>query len=595
MMNIAKYSNYMQNVSEITSDLFDLAITIIDRNFVRVAGTHSYKDSVGKTVENPNVFRYVMEKDKCVLIKDPREDLVCIECLNKSRCKKTTAIYASLKVENTVVGGLAIVAFNLEQKNRILNNIRFFQFVEQFSDLISGKLEAEQSALKLENSLEKNIAILNAVHDGVIAIDQHGVIEQINHSASIFFHSDGAEYIGKNINQLLPKSILEDIINENKHCVDKEVGITVNNKKVYVFLTSQPVNRHTLSGGTVLSFKSAKEITSLANNFTLSGTQPIAFDNIIGQGTAIESVKELSKKVAVGDSTVLIRGESGTGKELFARAIHNESLRSNGPFIAVNCAAIPEPLLESELFGYVEGAFTGARRGGKPGKCELAAGGTLFLDEVGDIPLFLQSKFLRMLQERTIERVGGTKTIPIDVRIIAATHRDLESMIDHQEFRKDLYYRINVIPIVLPPLRERREDIYSISKHFLNKYALRMNKNITDISIETIDVLKSYSWPGNIRELENSMEYAVNVETTDTIMLKSLPSRIKLNLQSKSSKMESPKTINDTIRDVELNEIITAVNRFGWNTRGKQEAANHLGISVATLYRRLKKIKPANQ
>jgi transcriptional regulator with PAS, ATPase and Fis domain len=588
-MDISKFTSYIQNISEIISDLFDLAITIVDKNYVRVAGTHTYKDSIGKKVENPNVFRFVMEKNKSVLIKDPRVDLVCIECQNKSHCKKTTAIYAPLRVENTVVGGMAIVAFTLDQKNHILNNTRFFQFVEQLSDLISGKLESEESALKLENSLEKNIAILNAVHDGVIAVDRYGIIEQLNHSASVFFHIDSEQYIGKNIEQLLPKSIVDGIIKENKQFVDKEVGITINNKKIYVFLTSHPVNRHTLSGGAVISFKSAKEITSLARNFTLTGTQPITFDNIIGQGTSFKSVKELSKRVSIGDSTVLIRGESGTGKELFARAIHNESLRSNGPFIAVNCAAIPEPLLESELFGYEEGAFTGARRGGKPGKCELAAGGTLFLDEVGDIPLFLQSKFLRMLQERNIERVGGTKTIPIDVRIIAATHRDLESMIANKEFREDLYYRINVIPIVLPPLRERRDDIYSIGKHFLSKYAMRMSKNITDISHDTIDALRDYSWPGNIRELENSIEYAVNVETTDIITLNSLPSRIKANIESTNTELESPKKINDTIRAVELNEIISAINKFGWNTTGKQAAADHMGISLATLYRWLRK------
>ncbi|MDF2890499.1 MAG: sigma-54 factor interaction protein [Clostridia bacterium] len=589
MMDISKFAGYIQNVSEITSDLFDLAITIVDRNYVRVAGTHGYRDNIGKTVENPNVFRYVMEKDKSVLIKDPRKDLVCIECLNKSHCKKTTAIYAPLKVENKVVGGLAIVAFNLEQKNHILNNTRFFQFVEQLSELISGKLEAEQSAMKLENSLEKNIAILNAVHDGVIAIDRHGIIEQVNHSASVLLHIRSEQYIGKNIEQLLPNSVLDEIIKENRHFVDKQVGITIDNKKIYVFLTSHPVNRHTLFGGAVLSFKSAKEITSLAHNFTLSGTQPITFDNIIGQSTTIKSITELSKRVSISDSTVLIRGESGTGKELFARAIHNESLRSNGPFIAVNCAAIPEPLLESELFGYVEGAFTGARRGGKPGKCELAAGGTLFLDEVGDIPLFLQSKFLRMLQERTIERVGGTKTIPIDVRIIAATHRDLESMIENKEFREDLYYRINVIPIVLPPLRERRDDIYSISKHFINKYAIRMGKDITDISHETIEALRNYSWPGNIRELENSIEYAVNVETTNFVTLNSLPTRIKASIESTNTKIENPQKINDTIRAVEMNEIISAINKFGWTTTGKQAAADHLGISLATLYRWLKK------
>ncbi len=587
-MDISRHSNYIHTLSEIVSDLFDLAITIVDRKFVRVAGTGIYKDSIGSTVENPNVFRYVMEKDICVLIEDPRKDPACIECLNKSSCKKTTAIYTPLKVENIVVGGMAIVAFNQEQKNRILSNTRFFQFIEQLSDLISGKLEAEQSALKLEKSFEKNIAILNAVHDGVIAIDQYGVIEQINHSASTFFHIDSEQYIGRNIDQLLPQSVLDEINSGNNHFVDMEVEILLNHKRHYVFLTAQPENRHKISGGIVLSFKNAKEITSLAHNINLSGTQPITFDNIISQSPAIKAVKEFSKQVARGDSTLLIRGESGTGKELFARAIHNESRRSNGPFIAVNCAAIPEPLLESELFGYVEGAFTGARKGGKPGKCELAAGGTLFLDEVGDIPLSLQSKFLRMLQERTIERVGGTKTIHIDVRIIAATHRDLEAMIISKEFREDLYYRINVVPIVLPPLRERKEDIYGISTHFLGKYAMRMKKNITDISFEAIKALVDYSWPGNIRELENSIEYAVNVETTRIIGPESLPLRIKSNAEAIALTNENPKKIFATIKDVEMREVVAAVNRFGWTTTGKRAAADFLGISLATLYRKLK-------
>lgn len=588
-MDISRHSNYIHNLSEILSDLFDLAITIVDRKFVRVAGTGIYKDSIGRTVGNPNVFRYVMEKDKCVLIKDPRKDPVCIECMNKSSCDKTTAIYTPLKVENIVVGGMSIVAFNQEQKNKILGNTMFFQFIEQLSDLISGKLEAEQSALKLEKSLEKNIAILNAVHDGVIAIDRYDVIEQINHSASTFLHIDSEQYIGKHIDRLLPQSVLDEINSGNKHFVDMEVEIHLNNKRHYVFLTAQPENRHNISGGIVLSFKNAKEITSLARNINLSGTLPITFDDIISQSPAMKAVKEFSKQVAIGDSTVLIRGESGTGKELFARAIHNESPRSNGPFIAVNCAAIPEPLLESELFGYVEGAFTGARKGGKPGKCELAAGGTLFLDEVGDIPLSLQSKFLRMLQERTIERVGGSKTIHIDVRIIAATNRDLEAMIISKEFREDLYYRINVIPIVLPPLRERKEDIYGISTHFLSKYAMRMKKNITDISFEAIKALVDYSWPGNIRELENSIEYAVNVETTGIIGTESLPLRIKTKADALALTNENPKKIFSTIKDVEMREVVAAVNRFGWTTTGKQAAADFLGISLATLYRKLKK------
>lgn len=594
MIKISKHAGYMQNVSEITADLFDLVVTIVDRDFYRVSGTHHYKDSVGKLVKNHHVFRYVMEKNKSVVIDEPGKDIACIDCLSGGKCGKTAAIYTPLKVEDTIVGGLALIAFNLEQKKRIFEDKRFIHFFEQLSELISSKLTAEQTSSRLEDSLNKNVAILNAVHDGVIAINSNGIIEQINHSASAFFGITPEQYLGKYINRLLSDSVINEIINSNVPCIDKEIEIKVNNKKTSVYLTSQPVNGKAFSCGAVLSFKNAQEITSLARNLSISGTQPITFGDIIGQAATIESVKELARKVAIGDSSVLISGESGTGKEVFARAIHNESLRSNEPFIAVNCAAIPEPLLESELFGYVEGAFTGARRGGKLGKCELAIGGTLFLDEVGDIPLFLQSKFLRMLQERTIERVGGTKTIPVDIRIIAATNRNLELMIEKQEFRKDLYYRLNVIPLFLPSLRDRHEDIYDLSMHFLNKYSMRLNKNITEISPEAISILENYSWPGNIRELENSIEYAINVEATDTITPKALPAEIlshSSSIESFPQNIDSSKNINDKFKSVEISELINALNKYGWDTNGKQAAADYLAISLATLYRRLKKVK----
>lgn len=591
MVDLSKHIDFMQNIAEVMSGIFDLVVTIVDTKYVRVAGTHDYKDTIGQTIKNYHVFRYVMNKDKTVLIANPGTDIACIECPKAGICGKTAAIYSPISVEGKVVAGLGIFAFDDEQKMQIMSNYNFFHFIQQLSGLISSKLEVEQYAAKLEDSLKKNIAILNSVHDGVIAIDNHGLIEQVNNSAISLLGAGGEKYIGRSISDFLPYYVVNDIIHKNKFCNDKEIEILVNNKKTSVYLTSQPVNKKALAGGTVLSFKNAQELTLLARNISLSGMQPITFENIIGQGEEIEAVKDLAKKVSIGDSNVLIRGESGTGKELFARAIHNGSLRSNGPFITVNCAAIPEPLLESELFGYVEGAFTGARRGGKPGKCELAIGGTLFLDEVGDIPLFLQSKFLRMLQERTIERVGGSKTIPIDIRIIAATHRNLEQMIETQEFREDLYYRLNVIPVMLPPLRDREEDIYDLSMHFLKKYAVRLNKEITDISKDAFMILKSHKWPGNIRELENSIEYAVNMENSHSITFNSLPMRIKnlkinSDLSSNNQKENNSKNI---IKETESNNLIDTINKFGWTTVGKQAAAEHLGISIATLYRKLKK------
>ncbi len=600
MIQISEYSDYMQNIAKITSDLFNIVTTIVDRNYVRVAGTHNLYDSIGQYVKNHHVFRYVMEKGKTVYIDKPRDDIACIDCSNKENCNKTAAIYSPIKVDDKVIGGLAIIAYDNEQKKRITDNQAFFNFINNLSQLISSKIEAEQSSVELSSLLKKNIAILNAVHDGVIAIDQYGVIEQINYSANTNFGIDNKNYLGKNISELLSSSIVKGILKNNKKYVDKEVFIKSGNKTHNVFLTVETVNRKSLGGGFVLSLKGAQEINKLTKYLSISGSQPITFDNIIGSDPSIKSVVEICKKVAVGDSTVLIKGESGTGKELFARAIHNESLRSNGPFVAINSSAIPELLLESELFGYVEGAFTGARKSGKAGKCELASGGTLFLDEIGDIPLFLQPKLLRMIQERVIERLGGTKQIPIDIRIITATNRNLEEMIADNQFREDLYYRLNVIPVNLPPLRERKSDIYDISMLILKKFSSRLNKNIVSLSKEVLNFFSNYSWPGNIRELENTLEYAINIETTDTIAISSLPPRMlnhdhnKEILDKKVLNENENVVIKTNTEDNENKELIKTIDKHGWSTKGKKQAAKQLGISIATLYRRLKKLNQVN-
>jgi sigma-54 dependent transcriptional regulator, acetoin dehydrogenase operon transcriptional activator AcoR len=282
----------------------------------------------------------------------------------------------------------------------------------------------------------------------------------------------------------------------------------------------------------------------------------------------------------------LIRGESGTGKELFARAIHHESSRRKQQFITINCSAIPENLLESELFGYEEGSFTGARKGGKIGKFELADQGTLFLDEIGDMPYHLQAKILRVLEESSIEKVGGSITVPIDVRIIAATNVNLEKMIELSQFRHDLYYRLNVIPLIIPPLRERKEDIALLMNHFLAKYNMRLNKNIKGFSDQIYELFLKHSWPGNIRELENVIEYAVNMETENHINLEYLPPSFRV---VEGSTVEKDINDSNTMEVIEREAIINALNRYGWSTKGKLAAAKSLGIGKTTLYRKLKK------
>lgn len=281
-------------------------------------------------------------------------------------------------------------------------------------------------------------------------------------------------------------------------------------------------------------------------------------------------------------------GESGTGKEVFARAIHYESGRGNNPFVAVNCGAIPENLLESELFGYEEGAFSGARKGGKPGRFQLANKGTLFLDEIGDMPIFLQVKLLRVLQEKTVERVGGIKSMPLDVRIIAATNRNLEKLVKAGTFREDLYYRLNVFPIELPALHERPDDIMELAKFFLEKQRKNSGKKITGFTDEAVRRMQNYNWPGNIRELENVVECAVIKTSAEVIDVDALPAKLTADTQLYLPIQPEMSNLRPS-EYAERQTIVSALNAFGMCVEGKKRAAAHLGMGIATLYRKIRK------
>jgi formate hydrogenlyase transcriptional activator len=307
---------------------------------------------------------------------------------------------------------------------------------------------------------------------------------------------------------------------------------------------------------------------------------PRRFEQIIGNSPALESVLGQVERVAPTDSTVLIQGETGTGKELVARAIHNLSARCGRPFIKLNCAAIPFDLLESELFGHERGAFTGAIAQ-KIGRFELADKGTLFLDEVGDIPPALQPKLLRVLQEQEFERLGSTRTHQVDVRLVAATNRNLVEMVKQNEFRSDLYYRLNVFPIPLPALRERREDIPALVEHFVEIYARRMGKEIEHIPSETMSALVSYQWPGNIRELQNFIERSV-ILTSGNVLQPPLASL------KRAAEAESLGPI--TLEDAERDHIRKILEETRWVVAGPNGAAARLGMKRSTLYFRMQKL-----
>lgn len=315
----------------------------------------------------------------------------------------------------------------------------------------------------------------------------------------------------------------------------------------------------------------------------------VYFSNIIGNSEVMKGVIEKGKKIARGNANVLVVGESGTGKELLSRAIHFESSRGTGPFIAINCGAIPEALLESELFGYSSGAFTGANKNGKIGKFQLANKGTIFLDEIGDMPLHLQVKLLRVLQDKIVIPIGSNKPISIDIRIISATNKNLEAMVRGGKFREDLYYRLNVIPIELPPLRKRKEDIPILIQYLLNRYCSVYHEKRPEISTEAMDKLAQYPWTGNIRELENTIEYIVNMLQGDGIVrLEHLPDKLLLCNEDINAK-------NDfNLENIEKLTILKAIALYGNRTDNKKKACEALGISLATLYRKLEKYNLKN-
>ncbi len=310
------------------------------------------------------------------------------------------------------------------------------------------------------------------------------------------------------------------------------------------------------------------------------------FKDIISKSHKMHEVLVLVKTVAKSNSTVLIQGESGTGKELIARAIHSISLRNKGTFVAMSCAALPETLLESELFGYEKGAFTGAVSRGK-GKFELADKGTLFLDEVGDMSQKTQADLLRVLEEREFRRIGGSELIKVDVRVISATNKELEKLVNEEKFREDLYYRLNVVTIQVPPLRERKEDIPLLAEHFLTKYSIENKKDIKLIDEDALDLLMKYNWPGNVRELENAIERAIVIAKKDFIGPNELPPSVK----GEAKQALKPSVVADynlTLQEVEKRHISCLLEGTNWNIK---KTANTLGIDRTTLYNKIKKYK----
>jgi PAS domain S-box-containing protein len=465
-----------------------------------------------------------------------------------------------------------------------------------FQDITDHKKIQKKLA---DNEIYINVinTIINTLNECIVLVDENGIITMMSEAYKEFLGCT-SDPEGKNVSDVIENTKLHEVVKSGNVKIGDIQKINGNR----MIAARVPIKEDGKIVGAVgkVIFKDIgdfytlskklnsleKEIETYKNELGKERKARYSIENIIGNSPKIREVKSFALKVAKTDSNVLITGESGTGKELFAHGIHNASGRYLGPFVEINCAAIPSELFESELFGYEEGAFTGAKKGGKKGKFELANGGTIFLDEIGDMPMHMQVKLLRVIQNREIERVGGNKIEEINVRIIAATNKNLEDSVREGKFREDLYYRLNVMRIVLPPLRERKEDIPVLANNLRIKIANKLGIYVEGISREAIKCLIKYDFPGNVRELENIIERAIDLLDSDIIIkTEHLPERLTNKKIKKYIKYNNcSKHLKSIVSEVEKEVILECLNKTNWN---KNRTANMLGISRVGLYKKI--------
>jgi len=432
---------------------------------------------------------------------------------------------------------------------------------------------------------EQLFEILNNIHDVVLVIDSHTTIVYANEAYARLLGVPVEKILGRRLNKIEPEAVAIKVMQTGK---GRDGGDYLDSLGIDVEGSSSPLFKGESIVGCVSIFKNMTEVLRLGRGLhpTKQWKQlPLPFKEYVGQNSQLLDTLVLAAKVAQTDSTVLILGESGVGKEVLARVIHNSSRRKGKPLIKVNCAAIPEALIESELFGYEDGAFTGAKKGGKLGKFELAQNGTVFLDEIGDMGLTMQAKLLRVLQEREFERVGGTKTVKVDIRVIAATNRDLESMLEKGTFRRDLYYRLNIVPLNLTPLRERKDDILVLAQTFLDQFVREVGHELT-LSPQVVRFFHAYEWPGNIRELQNVLEHASIVCSGLSIEMHHLPAHLIPTIDEQAGTNEKPFAVKEIVAKVEKELILSALAAYKNN---RSNAMKALGISRRAFYDKLRR------
>ncbi|ENF2914951.1 sigma-54-dependent transcriptional regulator [Escherichia coli] len=575
----------IQRFARMLASVLQLEVEIVDENLCRVAGTGAYGKFLGRQLSgNSRLLRHVLETKTEKVVTQSRFDPLCEGCDSKENCREKAFLGTPVILQDRCVGVISLIAVTHEQQEHISDNLReFSDYVRHISTIFVSKLLEDQGP---GDNISKIFAtMIDNMDQGVLVVDDENRVQFVNQTALKTLGVVQNNIIGKPI-RFRPLTFESNFTHGHmQHIVswvDKSeliIGQLHNIQGRQLFL---------------MAFHQSHTSFSVAN----APDEP-HIEQLVGECRVMRQLKRLISRIAPSPSSVMVVGESGTGKEVVARAIHKLSGRRNKPFIAINCAAIPEQLLESELFGYVKGAFTGASANGKTGLIQAANTGTLFLDEIGDMPLMLQAKLLRAIEAREILPIGASSPIQVDIRIISATNQNLAQFIAEGKFREDLFYRLNVIPITLPPLRERQEDIELLVHYFLHLHTRRLGSVYPGIAPDVVEILRKHRWPGNLRELSNLMEYLVNVvpsgEVIDSTLL---PPNLLNNGATEQSDVtevsEAHLSLDDAggtaLEEMEKQMIREALSRHN----SKKQVADELGIGIATLYRKIKKYELLN-
>ncbi|EPU8640093.1 sigma 54-interacting transcriptional regulator [Escherichia coli] len=574
----------IQRFARMLASVLQLEVEIVDENLCRVAGTGAYGKFLGRQLSgNSRLLRHVLETKTEKVVTQSRFDPLCEGCDSKENCREKAFLGTPVILQDRCVGVISLIAVTHEQQEHISDNLReFSDYVRHISTIFVSKLLEDQGP---GDNISKIFAtMIDNMDQGVLVVDDESRVQFVNQTALKTLGVVQNNIIGKPI-RFRPLTFESNFTHGHMQHI-----VSWDDKSELIIGQLHNIQGRQLF---LMAFHQSHTSFSVAN----APDEP-HIEQLVGECRVMRQLKRLISRIAPSPSSVMVVGESGTGKEVVARAIHKLSGRRNKPFIAINCAAIPEQLLESELFGYVKGAFTGASANGKTGLIQAANTGTLFLDEIGDMPLMLQAKLLRAIEAREILPIGASSPIQVDIRIISATNQNLAQFIAEGKFREDLFYRLNVIPITLPPLRERQEDIELLVHYFLHLHTRRLGSVYPGIAPDVVEILRKHRWPGNLRELSNLMEYLVNVvpsgEVIDSTLL---PPNLLNNGTTEQSDVtevsEAHLSLDDaggTLEEMEKQMIREALSRHN----SKKQVADELGIGIATLYRKIKKYELLN-